>query len=73
MRPYVWTINGTVWVQHEPITERSGKRGVLSFHNMSMMARPIHLHGQLPELQGSALFDWLHPNLDVPAGYADLK
>ena len=28
---------------------------------------------QLPEFQGYALFGWLHPNLNVPAAYADLQ
>lgn len=27
----------------------------------------------LPEFQGYALFGWLHPNLNVPSAYADLK
>ncbi len=27
----------------------------------------------LPEFQGYALFGWVHPNMNVPAAYADLK
>ncbi|MFU8882089.1 MAG: multicopper oxidase family protein [Rhodobacterales bacterium] len=52
MQPYVWTINGAVWGQHQPITARSGERIVLSFHNMSMMAHPMHLHGHVFQVVG---------------------
>ncbi|MFH1517734.1 MAG: multicopper oxidase domain-containing protein, partial [Pseudomonadota bacterium] len=41
MQPYVWTINGAVWGQHQPVAARSGERVVLSFHNMSMMGHPM--------------------------------
>lgn len=52
MQPYVWTINGAVWGQHQPIIARSGERVVLSFHNMSMMAHPMHLHGHVFQVVG---------------------
>ena len=52
MQPYIWTINGAVWGQHQPITARSGERVVLSFHNMSMMAHPMHLHGHVFQVVG---------------------
>ncbi|MDP2739720.1 MAG: multicopper oxidase family protein [Pseudorhodobacter sp.] len=52
MQPYVWTINGAVWGQHQPITARSGERVVLSFHNMSMMGHPMHLHGHVFQVVG---------------------
>lgn len=52
MQPYVWTINGAVWGQHQPIAARSGERVVLSFHNMSMMAHPMHLHGHVFQVVG---------------------
>lgn len=45
MMPYVWTIDGRTWADHRPVPARSGERVVLSFHNMSMMAHPMHLHG----------------------------
>lgn len=45
MVPYVWTINGKTWADHEPVTARSGDRVEITFHNMSMMAHPMHLHG----------------------------
>jgi FtsP/CotA-like multicopper oxidase with cupredoxin domain len=52
MKPYVWTINGAVWGQHHPVTARSGERVVLSFHNMSMMGHPMHLHGHVFQIVG---------------------
>lgn len=58
MQPYVWTIDGAVWGQHRPIAARSDERVVLSFHNMSMMGHPMHLHGhvfQVVALNGRAV------------------
>ncbi len=45
MQPYVWTINGQTWAGHIPVTAQSGERVEITFHNMSMMAHPMHLHG----------------------------
>lgn len=45
MQPYVWTINGATWADHVPVTATSGERVELTFHNMSMMGHPMHLHG----------------------------
>ncbi|MFM9975914.1 MAG: multicopper oxidase family protein [Beijerinckiaceae bacterium] len=45
MMPYVWTINGQTWGTHVPVTAKSGERVEMMFHNMSMMAHPMHLHG----------------------------
>ncbi|MBC7133731.1 MAG: multicopper oxidase family protein [Roseovarius sp.] len=52
MQPYVWTIDGAVWGQHRPVVARRGERVVLSFHNMSMMAHPMHLHGHVFQVVG---------------------
>jgi len=52
MKPYVWTINGAVWGQHQPIAARSGERVSLTFHNMSMMGHPMHLHGHVFQVVG---------------------
>ena len=52
MQPYVWTINGAVWGQHQPVVARSSERVVLSFHNMSMMGHPMHLHGHVFQVVG---------------------
>ena len=45
MQPYRWTINGRVWSDHIPVAATSGERIELTFHNMSMMGHPMHLHG----------------------------
>lgn len=45
MQPYVWTINGKSWADHIPVTAKSGERLEITFHNMSMMGHPMHLHG----------------------------
>lgn len=69
MQPYVWTINGAVWGQHQPITARSGERVMLSFHNMSMMAHPMHLHGhvfQVVGLNGRRVAGALRDTVHVP-------
>ena len=69
MQPYLWTINGAVWGQHQPITARSGERVVLSFHNMSMMAHPMHLHGhvfQVVGLNGRRVAGALRDTVHVP-------
>ncbi len=69
MQPYVWTINGAVWGRHQPIIARSGERVVLSFHNMSMMGHPMHLHGhafQVVGLNGRAVAGALRDTVYVP-------
>ena len=47
MQPYLWTINGQTWDNRIPVAARSGERVELMFHNMSMMAHPMHLHGHV--------------------------
>ena len=47
MQPYVWTLNGRTWADHVPVTVKSGDRVELTFHNMSMMGHPMHLHGHV--------------------------
>ena len=69
MQPYAWTINGATWGQHQPVTARSGERVVLSFHNMSMMGHPMHLHGhafQVVGLNGRAISGALRDTVHVP-------
>jgi FtsP/CotA-like multicopper oxidase with cupredoxin domain len=52
MSPYQWTIDGRLWGQHLPIPARSGERVEMMFHNMSMMAHPMHLHGHVFQVVG---------------------
>ncbi len=70
MQPYVWTINGRVWEERLPLAARSGERVELMFHNMSMMAHPMHLHGhvfQVVEVNGSRFAGALRDTVHVPA------
>lgn len=53
MMPYVWTINGQTWGTHVPVTAKSGGRVEMMFHNMSMMAHPMHLHGHAFQVVGT--------------------
>lgn len=52
MSPYRWTINDRTWGGHAPIHVRSGERVEVMFHNMSMMAHPMHLHGHVFQVLG---------------------
>ncbi|MBO9653398.1 MAG: multicopper oxidase domain-containing protein [Agrobacterium tumefaciens] len=52
MMPYRWTINGRSWGDHAPIPARTGERVEMTFHNMSMMAHPMHLHGHVFQVVG---------------------
>lgn len=47
MDPYLWTIDGATWADRTPVEVPSGARVELTFHNMSMMAHPMHLHGHV--------------------------
>lgn len=69
MEPYAWTIDGAAWGEHRPVTARGGERVVLSFHNMSMMGHPIHLHGhvfQVVRLNGRPVSGALRDTVHVP-------
>jgi FtsP/CotA-like multicopper oxidase with cupredoxin domain len=45
MHPYVWGFNGKGWDDRDVVKIRSGQRVAMTFHNMTMMSHPIHLHG----------------------------
>lgn len=69
MLPYRWTIDGQGWGTHRPIEARSGERVTLTFHNMSMMAHPMHLHGhhfQVTALNGRPVAGALRDTVHVP-------
>jgi len=69
MMPYIWTIDGQGWGNHRPIKARSGERVVLTFHNMSMMAHPMHLHGhyfQVVALNGQPVKGALRDTVHIP-------
>ncbi|MDP3195343.1 multicopper oxidase family protein [Tabrizicola sp.] len=69
MMPYLWTIDGQSWGTHRPVQARSGERVALTYHNMSMMAHPMHLHGhhfQVVALNGRAIAGALRDTVHVP-------
>ncbi|WP_458791197.1 multicopper oxidase family protein [Yoonia sp. MH D7] len=69
MQPYLWTINGETWGNHTPITAKSGERVHLTFHNMSMMGHPMHLHGhvfQVIKINGRAVDGAIRDTVYVP-------
>ncbi len=69
MQPYLWTINGQTWGGHTPITAKTGERVHLTFHNMSMMGHPMHLHGhvfQVVNVNGRSLDGAIRDTVYVP-------
>ncbi len=69
MQPYLWTINGQTWGNHTPITAKTGERVHLTFHNMSMMGHPMHLHGhvfQVVNVNGRSLDGAIRDTVYVP-------
>jgi FtsP/CotA-like multicopper oxidase with cupredoxin domain len=69
MQPYLWTINGQTWGNHTPISAKSGQRVEFTFHNMSMMAHPMHLHGhtfQVVALNGKRFAGAMRDTVQVP-------
>lgn len=52
MQPYLWTIDGKTWGDHHPVTAISDERVEITFHNMSMMGHPMHLHGHAFQVVG---------------------
>lgn len=70
MQPYLWTINGRTWENRIPVAAKSGERVELMFHNMSMMAHPMHLHGhvfQVVGVNGARFAGALRDTVHVPA------
>ncbi|WP_334061232.1 multicopper oxidase family protein [Limimaricola cinnabarinus] len=69
MQPYVWTIDGKVWSEHQPVPAISGERVELTFHNMSSMGHPMHLHGhvfQVVEAGGQRFSGAMRDTVYVP-------
>ena len=69
MEPYVWTIDGKVWEERQPVPAISGERVELMFHNMSSMGHPMHLHGhvfQVVEINGVRFSGALRDTVYVP-------
>ena len=71
MMPYLWTINGQVWGNHEALQARSGERVEITFVNSSHMAHPMHLHGhdfQITAIGGRPVAGARRDTLWVPPG-----
>ncbi|MFZ3584005.1 multicopper oxidase family protein [Loktanella sp. DJP18] len=69
MMPYRWTIDGRSWGNHKPLEARSGERVEFTFHNMSMMGHPMHLHGhvfQVVNVNGRAIRGALRDTVYIP-------
>jgi len=69
MQPYVWTIDGKVWEDRQPVPAISGERVELMFHNMSSMGHPMHLHGhvfQVVEINGLRFAGAIRDTVYVP-------
>ena len=69
MQPYLWTIDGRTWGDHQAVEARSGERVELTFHNMSMMAHPMHLHGhvfQVVAIDGKRINGAMRDTVHVP-------
>jgi FtsP/CotA-like multicopper oxidase with cupredoxin domain len=45
MHPYAWGINGKGWDNRDTVKVRDGQRVTITFHNMTKMSHPMHLHG----------------------------
>jgi CopA family copper-resistance protein len=50
MERYIWTLNGAKTEHAAPIELKFGERVKLTFVNESMMAHPMHLHGNFVQL-----------------------
>ncbi len=51
MERYLWSLNDEKFGESEPIRVRYGERVRLIFVNETMMAHPVHLHGQFFQLE----------------------
>ncbi len=51
MERYIWTLNGKKEADAEPIKLKYGERVRLNFTNETMMAHPMHLHGNFFQLE----------------------
>lgn len=69
MERYLWSLNDAKFADAEPIRVRYGERVRLVFINDTMMAHPIHLHGQFFQLEnGQSDHKPLKDTVIVPPG-----
>ena len=71
MMNYDWGLNGVAYGDHTPLVLRRGERVEIAFHNKTMMAHPMHMHGvpfQVVEIDGQRFSGALRDTVLVPAG-----
>jgi FtsP/CotA-like multicopper oxidase with cupredoxin domain len=69
MERYVWTLDDTRFNEAKPIRVRYGERVRITFSNETMMAHPMHLHGQFFEVEnGQTDRKPLKETITVPPG-----
>lgn len=67
MERFVWTINGKILSEAEPIIIRKGENVRIVFENKSMMHHPIHLHGHFFRvLNKQGEYSPLKHTVDIP-------
>ncbi|WP_144140817.1 multicopper oxidase family protein [Paraburkholderia sp. BCC1884] len=69
MHPYSWSINGKQWPERDTVKVRAGQRVAITFHNMTMMSHPMHLHGhhfQVIAFNGKAFPGAMRDTILVP-------
>jgi FtsP/CotA-like multicopper oxidase with cupredoxin domain len=59
MARYIWSLNGKRYGEEEPIVLKYGERVRITFHNETMMAHPMHLHGLFFEVENGQQIDKL--------------
>ena len=70
MMDYSWGLNGIAYGNHAPLALRQGERVELAFHNKTMMAHPMHMHGvpfQVVEIDGERFAGAMRDTVLVPA------
>jgi FtsP/CotA-like multicopper oxidase with cupredoxin domain len=67
MERYVWTINGKILSESDPIIIRRGENVRIVFENKSMMHHPMHLHGHFFRvLNAQGEYAPLKHTVDIP-------
>lgn len=69
MKPYAWTINGKRWENRDAVRVHAGQRVAITFHNLTMMSHPMHLHGhhfQVVSLNGRSFSGARRDTVHVP-------
>ncbi|MEI7669059.1 MAG: multicopper oxidase domain-containing protein, partial [Pseudomonadota bacterium] len=71
MQRYIWTMNGSKFMDNIPINLKYGERVRIKFVNETMMAHAMHLHGMFVQLENGQpqnKLPYKHTILVPPAG-----